>query len=230
MREELLKKCALFVENKRRMEKTFKWQNSQQHFLSAAVFTMQDKVLEPERIKAARDLIRKKNTTFSSFRSYAELSLATFLALEEKPEEALGKAMKIHAYVKKNIWDASFLPVVCYLLSKQIEEKEAERIGKKAKEIYKEMGKKHPFLTNNEDFNYALLFALSDRSVDGSIREMEACYESLVKTFGKQDSTQALSHILGLGEEPVSYKTARTVRLLSSFGKKDLNIQKKRLR
>lgn len=226
MREELQKKCELFVENKRRMEKTFKWENSQQHFLSAAVFAMQNRKLEPERIKAARNLIRKKNTTFSSFRSYAELSLATFLALEEDPEMALAKTMRIHEHLKKSVWDASFLPVISYLLSKRVEENEMERVNEKAKEIYKEMKKKHPFLTGTEDFNYALLFALSDRSAEGCIREMEGCYEGVVKTFGKQDSTQALSHILGLGEENASYKTARTIKLFEKIREKGLKYPK----
>lgn len=222
MREKLQEKGALFVENKRIMEKGFAWQGGGQHLLSAAVFTMSGRRIELEKIKAARELIRRKTSVFSSFRSYTELALATFLSIEEDPKTALEKTIRVYEKIKKGVWDTSFLPVISFILSETIEEQEAEHIGKKAVEIYKGMEKNHPFLTGPEDFNYALLFAITERSAQGCLREMEDCYESLVTVFGKRNSTQALSHILGLGEENTADKTGRAVGIYERLREKGM--------
>ena len=79
------------------------------------------------------------------------------------------------------------------------------------------MKAEHPFLTSGEDSSFCALSALSDRSDDDLISDMEACFKLLKPEFFSGNAVQSLAHVLSLCEGTPEEKCRRTLELFNNL-------------
>lgn len=221
MNHSMKQRCELFVRNRDIMKSNFKWDNSALHPLSACLYTEQGLEIDVEKIKSSKIIIKNNAGVFSTFRSTAFLILATMFSLDKFPEDKFHKTLKAYEILKQEFWSSQYLPLSAFVMANRIESFEYERVAQKSKEIYQRMKKEHPFLTSGEDYGFAIMFALSDVTIDKAIDEMERCYQRLKGNFFSANGVQSLSHTLALGEENADEKCNRVMGIFKGLKEKN---------
>lgn len=92
-----------------------------------------------------------------------------------------------------------------------------EHIVNRTRVIYNRMKSEHPFLTSSEDSAFCALAALSEKSDDELIADMENCYRKLNSKFFSSNAVQSLSHVLALCDGTVEEKCGRTLELFDGL-------------
>lgn len=207
----IMQRSELFVLNRDNIKRNFRWDNTLIHPLCASLYTEHGYDVDWGAIKNSRDIIKKQTGVFSNFRGSVQLVYATMLSLEKNPENKIDKVLKAYGNLKNEFFTSQYLPLSAFIMADMVEEVEYDRITKKAKDIYRRMKKEHPFLTSNEDAGFAVMFAISDLSVDKAIEEMETCYQILKDSLFSKNAVQSISHVLALGEENGKEKCKRVV-------------------
>lgn len=121
------------------------------------------------------------------------------------------KGIQWREILKKEFFVSGYLPLSVYVMANMVEPFEYGNVVRKSKDIYQRMKKEHPFLTSGEDSGFAVMFAISDLSVDTAIIKIEECYNLLHKKFLSANAVQALSHTLALGEEDTEKKCNKVI-------------------
>lgn len=218
MKQELLEKCQLFVENKNVIEKKFAWDSMMIMPVCAFLYTEKNMQIDADKMKACRKLLKGKAGIFSDLRSYSELVLLSKMALCDSPVEYLEQTMSAYDLIKKyKMSGSSFASIAAMLLVDYVDVTEWDEMLKKAQMLYAGMKKNHPFLTGAEDISFAILMAMSDLPVDLMLTEAEACYKLLSKTFSASDGTQSLSHLLSVNTQESSMKCTEVLELHRMF-------------
>ncbi len=218
MKQELLEKCQLFVENKNVMDKSFVWDSAYIMPLCAILHTEKNMQINVDKMKECKKLLKEKVGMFSDLRSYGELVLISKMAMNDNPDQYLQKMLSAYELLKKNkLSGSSYACVVAMLLVEHIDVSEWETILQKARDIYAGMKKNHPFLTGMEDVSFAVMMAMSDLSQESILKDAEACYKLLSKTFSASDGTQTLSHLLSMNTQDSESKCANVLELHQAF-------------
>jgi hypothetical protein len=223
MRDSLRFKSGLFIVNRDVFKTAFPMESDMLFPVCASVFMNCGRTADAEKLKATRKLLKSTVGVFSNFRSTAELPLVAMLAASDAPEERLKKALAVYDVLKKRFFSSEYLPVAAMMLSGMIESERFEEVSERAKKIYDLMKKEHPFLTSSEDSVFAVMLALSDKSDETLVREVEACYSTLKDKFYDRNALQSLSHVLTLAGDDfstVSYKCRDTIRLFDALKEK----------
>ena len=157
------RKIDLLAANKNAISKKFSMEGNMMSIVSAFIFTGAGKEADVEKLKECRKVLKQHTGLLSSFRSTTELAVISRMALSEDPEKYFLDVKAAYDKISRGKFaDNSFMI-------------------SKFNEIYKRMGKEHPFLTSSEDMSLAMLLALTDKSVDQIINDMETCYKYLKK-------------------------------------------------
>lgn len=158
-------------------------------------------------------MLKKEAGAFSNFRGTAEAATASMLALDENPEQTLADAMRIYKLLKKEFWGSAYLTMAAFIIARMAAPEQYEQLAERTRTIYKKMKAEHPFLTSGEDSAFCALLALSEKSDDDLIGEMEMCYGELKGHFYSSNAVQSLSHVLALCDGAASEKCERTLEL-----------------
>ncbi len=204
MRESLNNTCARFIANRDLFKSAFPYENSILFPVCASAFMNCSRQLDAEGLKEIRKLLKKRVGVFSGFRSTSELPLVAMLAADESPEERLEKAITVYDLLKKQFFSSEFLPVAAMVISGAVDAERYGEVCERTKRIYVLMKKEHPFLTSSEDCVFAAMLALSDKSDEALIREVETCYDTLKEKFYDRNALQSLSHVLALAGDEFS--------------------------
>ena len=220
MEQSLKERTELFVRNRDIIKSNFKWDNSTLHPLCACLYTEQNMDVDANQINLAKEIIKRNTKLFSVYRSNVFLVYATLLSLEKNPENKFNKVLNAYESLKNEFWSSEYLPLSAFVMANMVEDSEHDPIVKKAKDIYQRMRKEHPFLTSGEDSGFAVMFALSDLTVDNAINEIERCYQQLKDNFFSKNAVQSLSHTLALGEEITLKKCKRVMDIFNGLKQK----------
>src|SRR5690554_3087038 len=183
MENSIKQRTELFVRNRDIMKSNFKWDNSILHPLCACLYTEQEIEIDAGKIKSCKIIIKNNTKLFSTFRGTTLLVLATMLSLEKDPENKYKEVLNAYESLKKEFRSSQYLPISAFVMANMVESIEYDRIAQKAKDIYLRMKKEHPLLTSGEDSGFAVMFALSDLTIDKAVDEMESCYQQLKGNF-----------------------------------------------
>lgn len=214
------KRTELFVKNRDIIKNNFKWDNSMLHPLCACLYTEQEIEVHAKKIKLSKKIIKDNTGLFSTFRGTTFLVLATMLSLEENPENKFEKILNAYEILKKEFRSSQYLPLSAFVVANMVEYSQYDKIAQKSKDIYQRMKREHPFLTSGEDSGFAVMYALSDLTVDKAIDEMESCYQELKGNFFSKNAVQSLSHTLALGEEKTTEKCNRVMNIFNGLKEK----------
>lgn len=221
MKQELLEKCQLFVENKNKLDKDFAWDSAIIMPVCAMIYAQNDQKVDTQKMKECRKLLKEKVGAFSSLRSYGELVLITKMAMSDDASDYLEKTIRAYDMLKKyKMSGSAFVALASMLLVDHVDVLRWEQVLASAQRIYTQMKKNHPFLTGEEDMSFAVLMAMSELPEEWLLKEMEASYEMLKKKFGATDGLQTLSHVLAMDREETAKKCDAILELDAAFKEK----------
>lgn len=220
MNETVKNRCELLMYNWNQAKSAFSFENGMTTMTCANIFTSKDKKSNVEMLKQYKRTLKEKAGFFSDFRSHAMIPIIAIVATSDTPEKTLDYGMEIHGMLKKHFWSSSYLPVAAMMIATMAEPGKFSEIVEKTNAIYKKMKSEHPFLTSSEDSAFCALLAMSDKSIDELIYDMEKCYGLLKNKFFSSNAVQSLSHVLALGNGVPELKCEKTMAIFNSIKEK----------
>ncbi len=214
MRDTLRYKCDLFADNYIELTKKFKWDYAINSMLGALLYSMENRAVDVEAIEHCRKVIKDNTGIFSRFKDTTYLMTSVMLSLQTEPETILKSAVGIFDDMKKEGFHSSpYLVLAAISIALQADPYNYHRIIISAKKFYLAMKEEHKFITSSDDYGFAALLALTDKSVSQAIREIESIYYLLKEDFSNSNAVQSLSHVLAFSEEDPTVKCRRVAEL-----------------
>ena len=221
MKDIVKNRCDLLIANKNSIEKEFKWGEPMMNIASGLVFSGAGKQADIERLKECKTILEKNIGYFSSLRSTAAPIVVSKMAMANDPIQYLNDVKMVYDKVSKGMFsDGSYMVQAAISICDQDKVLYADNYVAKFKELYKKMGKIHPFLTSSEDIVFAVLLVMTDKSVDTIINEMEECYNYLRKELKIKvgaNEIQGVSEVLTLTDGDWKEKCDKVVKLYETF-------------
>ena len=217
MKAELQTLCDLFIANRDIARQAFKWDSDAVHPLCANIFCARGMTMEMDRLEQCKEIIKNQTGILSNFRGSLRPALAAMLAIGERPEEKMSRALENYRILKQDFWGSEYLALVAFLLTDIAPVSQAEEKAGRGKAIYQRMKKEHPFLTSSEDSVFAVMMAFSEKLDDALIEDMEACYQGLKQKFSIGDSVQTASHVLAMAPGTPEEKVDRVISLYEAL-------------
>ncbi|WP_334104599.1 DUF4003 family protein [Muricomes intestini] len=213
MNELTRKRCEQLIDNRDKVKSVFAWDGGLIQLCCAGIYSEKGKNVDVAELKRSKELLKEKVGIFSNFRGTACSPIASMLAVSGNPEGTLDKGLKVYELLKKEFWSSSYLPLAAMVLARMAEPYQYKQIAVRTREIYNRMKAEHPFLTSGEDSALCALMALSEKTDDELIEDIESCYQILKGNFLTANSVQSLSHVLALYEGTAQEKCDRTMAL-----------------
>lgn len=213
----ILHGCEQFIANKTAIKQVFPWDGGLIHTCCAGIYSSKGMAVDTQILSECRKLLKSKTSVFSNFRSVVSSPLVSLLATGNTPEPTLDNAMMIYKMLKKQFWSTTFLPLTAMIIAQSAEPCEFERIVGRTRNIYSLMKSNHPFLTSGDDNALCALMALSVKTDEALLADMEECYRILKKQFSFANAVQSLSHVLALCDGSSADKCDRTIRLFNAL-------------
>lgn len=213
MKAEIQQEVNLMASNFQSLKQAFAWDNQSIKHFGALISATRDTAIDPERVKATRIIIKENTTWTSYFRGNNELMLAMLLCNESGYEQRFLEMKQIHETLKDHGFKSSiYLPLAAYVIGMSETEQSTSQIYQRMNDFYTGMKANHFWLTTGDDYVMAAVLALSDKDVQKTLADMEACYTYLNQSgLYKGNELQSLSHILALGEGETALKCDRAI-------------------
>lgn len=135
MNSSLKERCNMFVKNRDLMKDNFKWENSMMHPLCSSIYTEKELLIDTDKIKLWKEIIKYNTGIFSSFKGVSFIALSTMLSLNSDPENKLNEILKIYDILRNEFNYSSYLPLSAFIISDLVSNYDYERIAIKAKDI-----------------------------------------------------------------------------------------------
>ena len=221
MNSEFTRKLELLASNKKAIDKGFYFEMGISQVVAGLLFASAGKEADIEKMKDARAILKKKAGMFSAFRDATELVVLARMALEADMERYINDLIDVFNVIKKGkVFEDSYMVLTAMIIVDRDRKADAESIKETTDEIMNRMSKLHPILTSSEDLALAALLAMSGRSVDAVIDDMEVCYQYTkkeLKVKAENNSIQALSQILAVTEGDMKAKCDKVAELFAAF-------------
>lgn len=217
MTENMRKNCEQLIRNRDQIKNVFPWDGGLIHLACAGIYVMKDKNFDEGVLEQSKGLLKEKLGIFSNFRGTARSPIAAMLAVSGNPERTLDNGITVYELLKKEFWSSTYLPLAAMVIAQMVEPSDYGKVAGRTRKIYERMKAEHPFLTSSEDSAFCAMSALSDRSDDALIIDMEACYKLLKPEFFSGNAVQSLSHVLSLCEGTPEEKCRRTLELFNNL-------------
>lgn len=217
MRPTLEQHCNNFICNRDVVKSIFKWENDQIISASVTSFLNRGILADATKLEECKKLLKDNTGVFSNFRGNVEVPMVVQLAIADVSADKMKKTMQVYETLKKEFYGSEYLVLAAAVMADMVSEEQAIKMAKKARKIYDKMKKDHPFLTSGEDTVYAVLMAVSEKSDDKMMEEMEVCYKKLKESFYAGNEVQALAHVLSVAEGSAEEKCNKVVALYDAL-------------
>ena len=217
MRPTLEQHCNNFICNRDVVKSIFKWENDQIISASVTSFLNRGILADATKLEECKKLLKDNTGVFSNFRGNVEVPMVVQLAIADVSADKMKKTMQVYETLKKEFYGSEYLVLAAAVMADMVSEEQAIKMAKKARKIYDKMKKDHPFLTSGEDTVYAVLMAVSEKSDDKMMDEMEVCYKKLKESFYASNEVQALAHVLSVAEGSAEEKCNKVVALYDAL-------------
>ncbi len=225
MTDQVLKKCELLVKNRDAIHKKFKFEDTLVSVVAALMFTTEDTEADVDKMYECRKLLKKNTSIFSNLRDTTELMIASRMTLSDDPEKYLEDIKTVYGRIGKlKLINNEYMAAASIQVVDMGRAGDIDEIVTKAEEIMKRMSKDHPVLTSKDDTPGAIFLAISDRSVDTIISDIEEGFNYLKKVNkikAESDAIQGLCEALALTTGDVIAKCDRTVKISTAFKNND---------
>lgn len=225
MREELLRECERFIQNRDAFRTAFKWASSLMHPICAAVVQNKNTVYTAEEIRCCRETVKENAGFFSSFRGFVNMPVVALLLGETTPERKFANISEAYSTLKKHFHFVSSenLSLAAVTLEKITVPLNYDETAQRAKSIYEKLKKNHPLAATSENIAFCVLLTLSHMRDEELVSEIEKCYVLLKEEFSYSGSVITLSLMLSLIENmPAEEKCSRTIELYYALREKGI--------
>jgi hypothetical protein len=219
MNEKIQRRSELLIENRNLMHNAFRLENGLVTVVSGSAFMEKDKNADPELVKECRDLLRQRKGVFSDMRGNNELLISTKMAVSGSPERYLDDIIEVYDNLQQGkFFGSSFRVLAASIICDAGKANEAGAIIEKTNEILKGMKAAHPFLTSDEDTGFAVLLAMTDKSVETILAELEESYRTLKADFSFHDNAvYSLAQVLTAYEGDSKEKSKKALEFFEAF-------------
>lgn len=217
MKVETLRNCEQLIENRNRIKSVFPWDGELLNLACASVFLIRKKTVEQSILEDCKNMIKQNVGIFSSFRGTARSPVAAMLASTNDSEKTLENGLLVYQLLRKDFWTSTYLPLAGMVIAQMAESFQYEKIASRTRSIYDLMKREHPFLTSSEDSAFCALMALSEKSDEMLIEDVEQCYQNLKPNFFSSNAVQSLSHVLALCDGLPEVKCEKTMELFEKL-------------
>ncbi len=217
MRTTLEQLCNNFISNRDAVKSIFKWENERLVAASAISLLNRGILADAAKLEECKKLLKENTGVFSNFRGNVEVPMVAQLVIADVPADKMKKTLKVYDILKQEFHGSEYLVLAAAVLSDMVSEEQAAKMAEKARVIYNKMKKDHPFLTSGEDSVYAVLMAVSEKSDEALMEEMEVCYKKLKESFSASNEVQALAHVLSIAEGGAEEKCKKVVALYDAL-------------
>lgn len=215
MNELTLNNCRQLITNRDRIKSVFSWEGGLMHLCCAGIYSAKGLSVNESVLQISKSLIKEKVGMFSNFRGTVCPPVAAMIATSGNPEQTLDRGLQVYNLLKEKFWSSAYLPFAAMLIAQIAQPYQYEQIASRTRSIYDRMKSKHPFLTSSENSAFCALMALSEKSDEDLMRDMEECYHKLEGNFFSANAVQSLSHVLALCDGTAEEKCARTMELFN---------------
>ena len=216
-----MRKLELLASNKKAIDKGFYFEMGMSQVVAGLLFASAGKEADIERMKEARNILKKKAGVFSAFRDATELVILARMATAPDMEKYIDDLIDVfNVLMKGKVFEDSYLVLTAMIIVDRDRKADAENIKDTTNEIMRRMSKLHPILTSSEDLALAALLAMSGRDIDSVMHDMEESFVYTKKTLklrADANSIQALSQILALTEGDMKAKCDKVAELFAAF-------------
>ena len=221
MNQEFTNKLELLAANKQAIDKGFYFEMGMSQVVAGLLFASAGKQADIERMKEARNILKKKAGVFSAFRDATEIVILARMALAPDMEKYIDDLIDVfNVLMKGKVFEDSYMVLTAMIIVDRGRKADAESIKVTTNEIMRRMSKLHPILTSSEDLALAALLAMSGRDIDAVIDDMEECYRYTrkeLKLKAESNSIQALSQILAITAGDMKAKCDKVAELFAAF-------------
>src|SRR6056297_1998148 len=205
------------------LKNNFKWEHNLNLHLVALNYVLNNRAVNPDRLKEAKQFVKQNTGLFSSFRGTNLFPICGLVVSENDLGLSRLKSMigNVKLAKKCGFKGGNYLPVALYTLDKVYKGSDTEGFLKKAHDLYKEMKSNHPFLTGGDDYALAILLAKSN----GRTETIEKNYNALAAVgFSKTNGLQMMSHILTLSDKETQIQANSCMRIYNTLKQNKLKI------
>lgn len=219
MQTEVMEKCDRLVENRNIIYKGFMLEDSLMQILAALSFVDRGETADVKAIKRCRKILRKKHSAFSYLRGNNELFISTKMALSEDPEKYLDDVTEIYEKLQKGKFLGSTYRVLsAVIICDSGKADDSDKVIEKTEALLDGMKAAHPFLTNDEDTCLAVLLAMTEKSTEDILSELESTYLEIKNDFMLyNNSAYSLCQVLTTLDGAYKKKCEKTIALFDAF-------------
>ena len=217
MTEAIREKCELLANNRSSIRKGFFLEKELMSVVAGLIFTSAGKEADTAALKACRKLLNKHTRPLSNLRDIVELALLSKMALSPSPEKYMDDFLSVYKKVQQGkLLENDFMVLSSILILDLQLQDECGEIIEKANELTKRMKKDHPFLTSYDDNSFIMFLAISRKSVDAILADLEEGYGYLTKTCKAKvnsDPAYELCEVLAVSYGDMKEKCDRVMRI-----------------
>ena len=180
------------------VENAVSWSVDKRILLSiASYYVTTSKTFSGQRFLAMSDMIKQKSSWTSPLRSQPHYMITACLESESQdPSEAVDAVLAKHDLLKESGFKQSIHSYLTTLLMSDDSKEQASDVAR-AKALFNEMKKHHPFLTSADDYLYAMMLGKMEGNVVERAETMNRYYRELRKHgFYMGNELQWMSQVL----------------------------------
>ncbi len=215
-------RCDIIIKNRDSINGTFLFENSLIKIVAGSLFAASGKAVDTDRLKECRKILHSVQGIFSSFRGNNEVIVITKMALSNDPAQYINNLSEVYKKLQKGkFFDSSYRALAAISICDQCELFHSDEIIEKTSALLEGMRKVHPFLTSDEDTCFAVLLAMTDKSVDTILFELEQTYQIIKKHISFHDNAvYSLSQIITAFDGNFEDKCEKIISLFNCFKSK----------
>lgn len=219
MKTTVQRRCELLVENRQLVSKASVLESSLMRAVAAASYTEKDMNADVDQLKDCIKLLKKKQNAFSYLRGNAMLIIASRMALSGNPEGYLDDVIEVYKVFQKGKVFGSYYRVLASMsICDAGRSAQAEEIVEKTNALLKGMSKSHPWLTTDEDTSVVVLLAMTDKSIEDILTELEDSFQFIKKSFSFHDNAAySLGQVLTTLEGSYNKKGDKALEIYNAF-------------
>ena len=219
MKTTVQRRCELLVENRQLVSKASVLESSLMRAVAAASYTEKDMSADVDQLKDCIKLLKKKQNAFSYLRGNAMLIIASRMALSGNPEGYLDDVIEVYKVFQKGKIFGSYYRVLASMsICDAGRSAQAEEIVQKTDALLKGMSKSHPWLTTDEDTSVVVLLAMTDKSTEDILTELEDSFQYIKKSFSFHDNAAySLSQVLTTLDGSHDKKGEKALEIYNAF-------------
>ena len=225
MTDAVRERCELLSKNRTAIRTGFLLEKELMSVAAGLIFTTAGKEADIAVMKSCRKTLNKNARLLSNLRDIVELALLSKMALAPSPEKYLDDFLAVYKKVQQGkLLENDFMVLSSILILDLQLQDECDEIISKANELTKRMKKDHPLLTSTDDASFIMFLAISNKSVDQILADLEEGYEYLTKTCKARvnpDPAYELCEVLAVSYGDMKEKCDKVMRIFNAMMKRD---------